>query len=168
MSRSPQSSKDRYSSSHHSAIPGGRKTPLTIYDSYYWKHERHWKLSDAPYIALFNGTPFKGLVWRILGVRLGKQLYDDGCAIPEKTLVEIGDHCTLNVATTLQSHSLEDGAFKSDHIRMGSGCTIGCNAFVHYGVVMEDNVVLDPDSFLMKGEMPASNSRWRGNPAKQV
>jgi acetyltransferase-like isoleucine patch superfamily enzyme len=68
----------------------------------------------------------------------------------------------------LQSHSLEDGTFKSDHIRIGNGCTIGGNAFVHYGVSMNDNVVLEPDSFLMKGEILARNTTWRGNPARQI
>jgi hypothetical protein len=31
---------------------------------------------------------------------------------------------------------------------------------------MGENVVLDPDSFLMKGEAPDANTVWRGNPAK--
>jgi carbonic anhydrase/acetyltransferase-like protein (isoleucine patch superfamily) len=39
---------------------------------------------------------------------------------------------------------------------------------VHYGVTMGDNVVLDPDSFLMKGEIVDANSVWRGNPAKAI
>jgi acetyltransferase-like isoleucine patch superfamily enzyme len=56
--------------------------------------------------------------------------------------------------------------FKSDHIRMGSGCSIGPGAFVHYGVTMGDHVVLDADSFLMKGEVLESHTAWRGNPAK--
>jgi non-ribosomal peptide synthetase-like protein len=140
----------------------------SIYDDYFWSHERYWKLSDTDYIALFNGTPFKNLLWRLLGVKLGKKLFDDGCTMTEKTLVSIGDYCTLGEMSILQSHSLEDGTFKSDHIRIGNGCTIGGNAFVHYGVSMNDNVVLEPDSFLMKGEILARNTTWRGNPARQI
>jgi non-ribosomal peptide synthetase-like protein len=140
----------------------------SIYDDYYWKHERYWKLSEVSYLELFSGTPFKGHVWRMLGIKVGKKLFDDGSGIPEKSLVSIGDNCTINQAVTIQGHSLEDGAFKSDYIRIGDGCTIGCNAFVHYGVEMEDNVVLDPDSFLMKGERLAANSTWRGNPAREI
>ena len=68
----------------------------------------------------------------------------------------------------LQGHSLEEGVFKSDYIRIGNGCSIGCGAFVHYGVTMGDHVVLDPDSFLMKGEILDSNTTWRGNPARAV
>ena len=116
----------------------------SIYDDYYWKHERFWKLSEVFYLDLFSGTPFKGFIWRLLGVKVGKKLFDDGSGIPEKTLVSIGDYCTINQMVTIQGHSLEDGAFKSDYIRIGDGCTIGNNAFVHYGIEMEDNVVLEP------------------------
>jgi non-ribosomal peptide synthetase-like protein len=108
------------------------------------------------------------MVWRLLGVKVGRKLFDDGSGIPEKTLVTIGDNCTINQMVTIQGHSLEDGAFKSDYIRIGDGCTLGCNAFVHYGVEMENNVALGPDSFLMKGEHLAANSTWRGNPAREI
>jgi hypothetical protein len=37
---------------------------------------------------------------------------------------------------------------------------------VHYGVTMGEHVVLDADSFLMKGEVLESHTGWRGNPAK--
>ena len=37
---------------------------------------------------------------------------------------------------------------------------------MHYGVSMGDHVVLDADSFLMKGEVLDSHTGWRGNPAK--
>jgi hypothetical protein len=33
---------------------------------------------------------------------------------------------------------------------------------------MGDNVVLDPDSFLMKGEILDANTTWRGNPARAI
>ncbi len=143
----------------------------SIYDAYYWKHERFWKLgmnNDQPLMGMLNGTPFKGLAWRALGVRVGKKLFDDGCSIIEKTLVTLGDYCTLNDHATVQSHSLEDGTFKSDHIVIGSGCTVGANCYVHYGVNMGDEVTVEPDSFLMKGERPEPRSTWQGNPAKEM
>jgi non-ribosomal peptide synthetase-like protein len=159
-----------YALLEHASIGFRKLRPqfCSIYDDYYWKHERFWKLSEVFYLDLFSGTPFKGMVWRLLGVKVGRKLFDDGSGIPEKTLVTIGDNCTINRMVTIQGHSLEDGAFKSDYIRIGDGCTIGYNAFVHYGVEMEDNVALGPDSFLMKGEHLAANSTWRGNPAREI
>ena len=143
----------------------------SIYDGYFWKHERYWKIGMSIsnfLLAMLNGTPFKNLVWRALGVRVGKKLFDDGGSIPEKTLVTIGDYCTLNDHCVLQAHSLEDGVFKSGHIFIGDGCTIGANCYVHYGVYMDNNVNLEPDSFLMKGERPEAQTSWHGNPAKQM
>jgi non-ribosomal peptide synthetase-like protein len=138
----------------------------SIYDRDFWRHERFWKLCVPPYIeAVLNGTPLKNATWRMLGVRLGRRVFDDGCAMPERTLVTVGDDCVLNERSTIQCHSLEDGAFKCDRITVGTGCTIGVNAFVHYGVTIGDGAVLDADSFLMKGEEIAPHARWRGNPA---
>jgi non-ribosomal peptide synthetase-like protein len=147
-----------------------RLTPkmVSIYDPYFWAHERHWKLSDSPIIERFGGTPFKNVVSRLVGVKIGRKVYDGGCSITERTLTEIGDGVNLNEGSVLQAHSLEEGVFKSDTVKVGSGSTLGPGAFVHYGVVMGENVVLDADSFLMKGEVPDDNTVWRGNPAKLV
>jgi non-ribosomal peptide synthetase-like protein len=139
----------------------------SIYDRYFWWHERYWKMSGGTYLALFNGTPMKNLLWRALGVRIGHKVFDDGCAMPEKTLVTIGDHGSLNAGSTIQAHSLEDGTFKSDYITIGRGCTLGTYAFVHYGVRMHEGAVLDADSFLMKGEEVPARVRYRGNPARE-
>jgi non-ribosomal peptide synthetase-like protein len=137
----------------------------SIYDPYFWWHERFWKLSWQPLIL--DGTPFKNLTWRLQGVRIGKRVFDDGCAIVEKTLVTIGDHCTLGVRSIVQAHSQESGAFKSDRIAIGSECTLGIASLVHYGAAMEDGAVLAPDSFLMKGEQVPARERWGGNPAER-
>lgn len=136
----------------------------SIYDPYFWGIERLWKVPDN-HLVVFNGTPFKNLVWRLLGVRLGRRVFDDGCYITERTLASIGDDCTLAAHTKVQAHSQEDGTFKSDRITIGAGCTVGTGALVHYGVSMGDGAVLAPDSFLMKGEEMAPGAHWGGNPA---
>ena len=51
------------------------------------------------YLQIFNGTPFKNVIWRLLGVRIGKRVFDDGCYMTETTLVTIGDDCTLNAGS---------------------------------------------------------------------
>ncbi|WP_405620781.1 Pls/PosA family non-ribosomal peptide synthetase [Streptomyces sp. NBC_00076] len=136
----------------------------SIYDPRFWHQERLWKV-PAHHLVVFNGTPFKNLVWRLLGVRLGRRVFDDGCSITERTLTAIGDDCTLAAHTKVQAHSQEDGTYKSDHITIGAGCTLGTGSLVHYGVSMGDGAVLAPDSFLMKGEEMPPGARWGGNPA---
>ncbi|MFI5611581.1 Pls/PosA family non-ribosomal peptide synthetase [Amycolatopsis sp. NPDC051903] len=138
----------------------------SIYDVRFWRHERFWKSAAMAYLQAFNGTPFKSVVWRLLGVRLGRRLFDDGCSIPEKTLVTIGDDVNLNAYSKLQCHSQEDGTFKADRITIGSGCTLGTGALVHYGATMGEGAVLAADAFLMKGEEVPRHEHWGGNPAR--
>ena len=140
----------------------------SIYDPYFWFHERHWKLSESPVTRLFSGTPFRAMMLRAMGMKVGAKVFDCSRSITERTLTEVGDYANLNEGCVLQAHSLEEGVFKSDYIRLGNGCSIGPGAFVHYGVTMGDHVVLDADSFLMKGEVLESHTGWRGNPAKLV
>ncbi len=152
------------------SIGFGRLKPdlATVYDPAFWRVERYWKLSDSPLSVLFPGTPMRNLVSRLLGVRIGRMVFDDGCIVTERTLVEIGDEANLNEASIIQAHSLEEGVFKSDYVRIGRGCAIGPGAFVHYGVTMHEKTILDADSFLMKGKITPARSRWHGNPAKLI
>ena len=140
----------------------------SIYDPYFWRHERLWKVPGEGYLHMFDGTPFKSLIWRGLGVRIGKRVFDDGCYMTERTLTTIGDDVMLNASTKIQCHSQEDGTFKSDRTTIGSGCTLGVGAMVHYGVTMGERSVLAPDSFLMKGEEIPPHARWGGNPAREM
>jgi non-ribosomal peptide synthetase-like protein len=144
-----------------------RPTVCSIYDVKFWRHERFWKFITYPE-PFFDGTPFKPLLWRLQGVRMGRRVFDDGCTIPEKTLVSVGDHATLNAHSIVQCHSMEDGAFKLDAIRIGSGATVGIGIYLHYDVVMGDGSVLEADSFLMKGSQVPAGARYGGNPAQEI
>ena len=153
------------------AIKGFRRLEpkyCSIYDPYFWRHERLWKVPGEGYLHMFDGTPFKNLIWRGLGVKLGKRVFDDGCYMTERTLTAVGDDVMLNASTKIQCHSQEDGTFKSDRTTIGNGCTIGVGAMVHYGVTMGERSVLAPDSFLMKGEEIPPHARWGGNPAREM
>jgi len=79
-------------------VPGSSATG----SPYFRWHERYWKLLAPPLIVgMFNSTPFKSPVWRLLGVRTGRRVFNDGCAIPERALVTIGDRCTLNAGLVI-------------------------------------------------------------------
>ena len=146
-----------------------RRLNCSIYDPAFWSHERYWKLVVTNTVLMpFDGTPLKSLVWRLLGVRIGRRVFDDGCAITERTMVTIGDDCTLNMQCIIQSHSQEDGGFKSDRITIGAGCTLGVGSWIHYGAKMGDGAQLAAHSFLMKGEEVPPRTRWGENPAREL
>jgi len=140
----------------------------SIYDPRFWWVERVWKLHPIQFFHIFNGTPFKSVIWRLMGVRIGKRVFDDGVHISEPLLTAVGDECVLNHESKIQCDSQEDGTYKSGPTTLGAGCTVGVGAFVHYGVTMGDGSVLAADSFLMKGETVPPGTRWAGNPARET
>src|SRR5208282_1641823 len=86
------------------SIGFGRLEPAiaTVYDPVFWRVERHWKLSDNPLSTAFAGTPMRNAISRLLGVRVGRKVFDDGCILSERTLVEIGDGANLNEHSIIQ------------------------------------------------------------------
>ncbi|MCP5026236.1 MAG: AMP-binding protein, partial [Actinomycetia bacterium] len=148
----------------------GFRALLPLYCSMYsrdsWKIERFWKLSWYP--ARFNGTPFRSIMWRLLGVKLGRRVFDDGCIMVEKTMITVGDDCVFNAGSVIQPHSQEDGTFKSDYVSIGARCTLGVGSLVHYGVTMGDDATLGPNAFLMKGSEVEPGTLWAENPAREI
>ena len=138
----------------------------SIYDPYFWRHERFWKFSIQP--GLLNGTPFKSAVWRLLGVRVGRRLFDDGASISEKSLVELGDDVILNTSVILQPHSMEDGVFKAAPISVDTGAELAPMAFVHYDAVIGAGAAIGGNAFLTKGQRVPPGAQWLGNPAEEV
>ncbi|MFM1815530.1 MAG: hypothetical protein RLZ98_2225, partial [Pseudomonadota bacterium] len=140
----------------------------TIHDRYFWEVERYWKLGESVLKTAYKGTPFRSYIHRLQGANIGRKVYDDGAIITEKTLVEFGDYVCLNENTTVQSHSLEDGLYKSGMIRILDGATVGVAGYVHYSTTIGENAYLDADSFLMKGSVMEPSSHWQGNPAREA
>ncbi|MDQ6687633.1 MAG: amino acid adenylation domain-containing protein, partial [Actinomycetota bacterium] len=47
----------------------------SILQVHFWRHERYWKVPVLAYLHVFDGTPFKNLIWRLLGVRVGRGVF---------------------------------------------------------------------------------------------
>jgi non-ribosomal peptide synthetase-like protein len=140
----------------------------SIYERAMWRHERYWKVPSTSYLVAFAGTPFINVILRGLGARIGRRVFNDGFGLSERSLVTIGDACTLNEMSGIQCHSQEDGTFKSDYSTLGSNVTLGTGSLVHYGVTVGDGAELTTDCFLMKGEQVPPHARWGGNPATEM
>ncbi len=150
------------------ALRSVQPTICSIYHPDFWMAERLWKVHPIHYLHAFDGTPFKNVLWRLMGARIGRRVFDDGAHISDPSLTAIGDETILNYRSKIKCHSQEDGTFKCDRTALGAGCTLGVGSFVLYGVTMGDGSVLGTDSFLMKGEDVPARARWAGNPAREM
>src|SRR5262245_31442494 len=61
-------------------------TYCSVYHPEFWRNERLWKVPAIDHLHALDGTPFKNVIWRLLGVRIGRRVFDDGAHISERTL----------------------------------------------------------------------------------
>jgi non-ribosomal peptide synthetase-like protein len=114
------------------------------------------------------GSPLIAPCLRMMGCKIGKWCFIETTLFSEFDLVEIGDHACLNLGATVQTHLFEDRVFKSDYLRIGSGCSVGNMGIVLYGTKMQAGSALGPLSVLMKGETLPPLTHWHGIPCERI
>ena len=148
----------------------GRYRPFVhpLWSGFIWRLEFVNALYEflATPLALdaLRGTPLLPWYLRLLGARIGRQVYIHTTGFLEWDLVEIGDRVALNDDCVLQTHLFEDRVLKASRLEIGADCTVGACSVVLYDSKMEDGARLDALSLLMKGETLPTGTAWAGIP----
>ena|GEM_PF-3465946 len=111
-----------------------------------------------------RGTPLLPWYLRLLGCRIGRQVYVETTGFLEFDLVDVGDRAILNRDCILQTHLFEDRVMKGSWLRVGLDCEIGTQSIVLYDTEMKDGARVGPLSLLMKGEVLPAGPVWVGSP----
>ena len=118
----------------------------------------------APTLTLLLGTPFAAPWLRLLGCRIGRDVYLETTLFSEFDLVHLGDGVALNAGAVIQNHLFEDRIMKVSVVEIGDRCTVGNMAVVLYDTEMQAGSSVGPLSLLMKGETLPPHTRWSGIP----
>ena len=152
----------------------GRYKPSNkpLWSMFVWKNELVNALCESmvypSLVALTMGTPFASWFFRLMGVKVGKNVYFETTEITEFDLVSIGDNVCLNHRCTIQTHLFEDRVMKMSHLKIGDNCNVGSMSVVLYDSVMENNCAISALSLVMKGEVIQQGTKWAGSPAKFI
>ena len=159
----------RWSSAGSAGFRRLRPQGCSIYDRAFWRHERFWKVSgSSAYLLAFDGTPLKNVIWRLLGARIGRRVFDDGLFLPERTFTAIGDDCSVQRGQHRPVALAGERRIQVRPDRVGAGCTAGRRRVGHYGAKMDDGGALAANAFLMKGEEMPPRALWAENPAREM
>ncbi|HEV8703136.1 MAG TPA: Pls/PosA family non-ribosomal peptide synthetase [Candidatus Polarisedimenticolia bacterium] len=122
-------------------------------------------LSTPLALDALQGTPFLPFYLRLLGARIGRQVYLHTTGFLEFDLVDVGDRAALNEDCVVQTHLFEDRVLKASGARIGADAVVGSCSVVLYDSEMEAGSSLDALSLLMKGERLPAGTAWTGLPA---
>ncbi|MDB5589651.1 Pls/PosA family non-ribosomal peptide synthetase [Enterovirga sp.] len=128
----------------------------------------YWGLAGKVLLEHLQGTPFLPWFLRLLGTKTGQGICMLSTDITEFDCVRIGDFCTINDMSALQTHLYEDRVMKVGRVDLGRGVTVGANATVLYDSRVGEFAMLRPLTVIMKGESIPAHSEWEGAPAVPV
>lgn len=87
-------------------------------------------------------SPLINAFFRIIGCKMGKNVRINTAFLNDAYLLTLGDNVVLGGKATLSCHIFEQDRLILKPITIGSNCVVGAHAYVHPGVVMEDNSVI--------------------------
>jgi non-ribosomal peptide synthetase-like protein len=146
----------------------GRYQPgeYPLWGSYYWRWWFVRRFLAVMPIAYMNGTPLIRIYYRLLGARIGHEVYIGSTEMGATDLISIGDHTSMGYRAMLDNGKVEDGLLKIGAIAVGNHCYIGSSSVLSNGTVLEDYAELDDLSALpCKTRLPAGEY-WKGSPAR--
>ncbi len=136
-----------------------------------WYYLRFWFVRAVLGIVptgYLTGTPLLPLYYRLLGARIGHNVYlgTDSFAVFD-TLV-IGDDASIGTDASLLGYTVENGRLRIGRILVGDGAFVGNRSVVREEAALEDDARLDHLSLLERGEFIPAGQTWRGSPARLV
>ena len=119
-------------------------------------------------LSPFIGTPFYAIFLRLMGCKIGKNVYIGTTLFSEFDLVDIEDNVNLNSGVIIQNHLFEDRIMKSSTLNIKKNCSIGNMSVVLYDSIINQHTIIAPLSLVMKNEIIPKNSKWIGIPCVRV
>jgi len=136
-----------------------------------WYYLRFWfvrQLTRAVAIKYLAGTPLLSLYYRLLGARIGRDVFLGGAGLATPDLLDVGDGTSVGFDSSIDGSWVEDGWLQLAPIVIGRGCVVGNRSVLGGHTVMEDGSALGDLSYLAeKGRIPAGE-RYEGSPAVSV
>jgi non-ribosomal peptide synthetase-like protein len=136
-----------------------------------WFYLRWWfvhKLLHGLDFYHFSGTPLLPYIYRLLGMRIGKDVHLETDHFSAFDIITIGDGTSIDENASLPGYSVNDGYLIIGSITVGKNCFIGTRSVLAENTVMEDEARLDDLSFLPAGERVPAGETWEGSPARKT
>jgi non-ribosomal peptide synthetase-like protein len=137
-----------------------------LWSFYYW---RFWFVrqvcSFAP-VFLLTGSPLLNWYCRLMGAKIGKDVYLGTSEFLAYDLLSIGDESSIGTDSNLMGCEVVDGWLTIDRITVGKDCVVGTNSVLGLNSRLEDDTELGDLSYLPDHQSIPTGEVWVGAPAR--
>lgn len=134
-----------------------------------WYFLRWWFVNqflEAVPIDHMDGTPLLNVFYRLMGAKIGKNVYLGTDNVRSFDLVSIGDNASIGAEASLNGFTVENGVLHVGTVRVGKGCFIGARTVLRHDSCMEDGASLCDLSLLPQGQTIPAGQTWIGSPGR--
>ncbi|MGA2590501.1 MAG: Pls/PosA family non-ribosomal peptide synthetase [Bryobacteraceae bacterium] len=125
-------------------------------------------LMESVPLTRLGGTPLLPFVYRLLGVRIGKDVHIATSRLAAFDLISIGDGASVDEGASLLGCSVQDGELVIGPVCVGRECFVGTRSVLGEHVILEDGSRLEDLSLLSNGGRIPPGETWAGSPARRI
>jgi non-ribosomal peptide synthetase-like protein len=139
-----------------------------LWGFYYFRFWFVKKFIDAVPLTLLVGTPIINYYYRLMGAKIGKNVYMGSDRLRIFDLITIDDNSSISKEACLMGYKVENGNLIIGNISISKNCFVGTRALLNEDTFMEANSSLGELSLLPSGFKIPADENWVGSPAKLV
>jgi non-ribosomal peptide synthetase-like protein len=145
----------------------GRYRPgaYPLWGAYFFRWWLVTTIEAAVPVGYLTGTPLLNLYARLMGGKIGKNVYLGSENFAIYDLLSIGEGSSVNADANLLGYTIEDGWLKIGSITIGKNCFVGGRAAIRQETIMEDGAALEDLSLLSRSQRIPARETWKGSPA---
>jgi acetyltransferase-like isoleucine patch superfamily enzyme len=152
-----------------------RTSPKPWKGPYYSSQTIPWGIHNAltyvmryTFLEYLTPTPFNILFYKMMGMKIGKNVQINTTHISDPCLIEMEDHVTIGGSATIIAHYAQGGILILAPVKIKRGATVGLKATILGGVEIGEKAKILPNSFVLpKTKIPAGET-WGGVPAQKI
>ena len=133
-----------------------------------WYYFRWWLVQRLVYyipLVYLRGSPALAVYFRLMGAKIGKNVFLNTHLIEAPDLVEIGDDTSIGIDAQVINFHVEGGWLFIRRVVIGKCTYVGARSVVSGGSIICDHGQLGAMSLLTQGSRLPPWEHWRGSPA---
>ena len=117
-----------------------------------------WLLDSA------SASPIMNLYLRLMGTKVGRDVWCDTMTITEFDVVRLGDGCAINRNACIETHLFQDRIMSIGPTDIGANTTVGPSSVVLPDTRLGEGACVGGRSVVLRGEELPAHTRWHGAP----
>lgn len=120
------------------------------------------------FLEFVTPSAFSLLYYRLMGMKIGRNVAINSTAIADPSLIEMEDNVTIGGSASVLAHYAQGGYLVIAPVKIRKGATIGLRAVVMGGVEIGEKAKVLASSFVLPNTKIPPGETWAGIPAQRI